>query len=747
MEVVGYADRLSVAPGETIRFYVSCQQPTYRADMVRLIHGDPNPKGPGFKEEFIPTPVSQEYPGRRQDIHTGSHVVVPDTPVLRMPDGFTLQAWIYPTTPQKGVQGLLSKWTAEGGGYGLCIDNGGVLALWLSDPVRDSAGRTEKIRLNAPLRPAEWYFVAATYDAYGSSVCLSQEPVRTWPGDGAATRVEASTQIKTVQANDTAFVMAGMWPAEEDGSPRIGSHFNGKIDRPRVFNRALSQEELVSLQRGADPLAFGAALAAAWEFSKDISSQKVSDTSPHGLHGHTINMPARAMTGYNWSGQETDFRNALHEYGAIHFHADDLDDAGWEVDFAWTLPAHLKSGVYAARLRTGDSEDHIPFFVRPPKGQASASIAFLAPTNSYLAYANEQLTDLPPELFPNQKQGAPSPDDQYTLENGLLSLYDQHTDGSGVCYSTRLRPILNMRPRYHMRALNCPHQFPADLHLIDWLEAKGHAHDVITDENLHAEGLDLLAPYKVIITGSHPEYWSGPMLDAIETYLNTGGRLMYLGGNGFYWITSFAPGHPHVIEVRRRVGTRSWQAKPGEYHHSTTGEPGGLWRDRGRTPQRLVGVGFTTQGFDNSAPYQREPDSFDPRAAFIFEGIGNAEAIGDFESLVLNYGAAGFELDRAERSLGTPAHALVVASSSGHSDSYQHVIEEVLISDSQQGGTVNPKVRADMVYFEYPRGGAVFSASSIAWCGALSHNQYENTVSRITDNVLRRFAAEGPLSE
>ena len=89
----------------------------------------------------------------------------------------------------------------------------------------------------------------------------------------------------------------------------------------------------------------------------------------------------------------------------------------------------------------------------------------------------------------------------------------------------------------------------------------------------------------------------------------------------------------------------------------------------------------------------------------------------------------------------------MLASSSGHSDSYQHVIEEVLLSDSQQGGTVNPKVRADMVYFEYPQGGAVFSASSIAWDGALSHNQYENTVSRITDNVLRRFATKGPLSE
>jgi N,N-dimethylformamidase len=39
----------------------------------------------------------------------------------------------------------------------------------------------------------------------------------------------------------------------------------------------------------------------------------------------------------------------------------------------------------------------------------------------------------------------------------------------------------------------------------------------------------------------------------------------------------------------------------------------------------------------------------------------------------------------------------------------------------------------------------VFSTSSIAWCGSLSFNNYSNNVSRITENVLRRFAAEEPL--
>ena len=82
-------------------------------------------------------------------------------------------------------------------------------------------------------------------------------------------------------------------------------------------------------------------------------------------------------------------------------------------------------------------------------------------------------------------------------------------------------------------------------------------------------------------------------------------------------------------------------------------------------------------------------------------------------------GAAGLEIDRADVSLGTPSHALVLATARGFSDSYQAVVEEVNHADSKQGGTVSPLVRADMVYFEGPSGGAVFSVGSITWCGSL----------------------------
>ena len=64
------------------------------------------------------------------------------------------------------------------------------------------------------------------------------------------------------------------------------------------------------------------------------------------------------------------------------------------------------------------------------------------------------------------------------------------------------------------------------------------------------------------------------------------------------------------------------------------------------------------------------------------------------------------------------------------------------VNDPQRDGEPHRFVRADMTYTDYPNGGAVFSAGSICWRGALSWNGYDNTVSRVTENVLRRFAQD-----
>ena len=111
MNLVGYTDRLSAAPGDTVRFMVSSQHPRYRADLVRLIHGDESPAGPGFKERDVPSAMNGEYPGRSKPIHSGSYVHVPSHPALDALASFTVTAWVFPTTPTAGLQGLITRWT------------------------------------------------------------------------------------------------------------------------------------------------------------------------------------------------------------------------------------------------------------------------------------------------------------------------------------------------------------------------------------------------------------------------------------------------------------------------------------------------------------------------------------------------------------------------------------------------------------------------------------------------------------
>ena len=111
----GYSDQISIRPGERIRFMVSVEGAArYRAEVVRLINGDANPAGPGPKEEVIATPANGEYRGRFQPTHAGSHVVVDDPGgLLNIGQSITVHAFIMPTTPAKGVQGIVTRCDPE----------------------------------------------------------------------------------------------------------------------------------------------------------------------------------------------------------------------------------------------------------------------------------------------------------------------------------------------------------------------------------------------------------------------------------------------------------------------------------------------------------------------------------------------------------------------------------------------------------------------------------------------------------
>ena len=345
------------------------------------------------------------------------------------------------------------------------------------------------------------------------------------------------------------------------------------------------------------------------------------------------------MTGYNWTGDDIVYTHLPEEYGAIHFHEDDIDDSRWDADFEWTIPEETEERRLRSPSQIGDdddpvNEDYIPVFVSPKRGTSNADLAVIIPTGSYLAYANDNLAtnSVVAQLLAG-KVSEMQIQDLYLNEHREygLSTYSLHADGHGVAISSRLRPLLNMRPKYRHWLSPSLWQLNGDLHLTDWLEVKGIDFDLWTDEDLDREGVDLLARYKVVLTGSHPEYSSENMVTAYENYQHAGGRWLYLGADGFYWIIVFHPDNPNIIEVRKgEAGTRAWTANPGEYNNAFDGKFGGMWRARGRIPSKVCGLTFTGYGFDVSSYYRRAPDSLRPECAWMFEGIGEDEVIGDF---------------------------------------------------------------------------------------------------------------------
>ena len=706
LALTGYVDRLSARPGEVVAVKVSSalEQP-FEAALVRIRCADPNPAGPGMRMEDVG--VIGTFPSVTQAVRLGSCGIVelPDTVVL--PDPCTLVVRVQPRVLDGRAQCVLD------------LDG---LRLMATPGGAELVAGDEVCVTGAPMVEGRWYELRCLFG--GGRVRLMQTALQSsW---GVADSGDGEGECTPPPLRRVVF------GARAEGASGWAEVLDGRVEDPVLLS---------GWHDGAAPVEPDSqAVLAWWDFSAGIDTQGFTDRGPGGWHGVFRNLPTRGVRGSRWRGAETCWRHAPRDYAAVHLHADDLYDCEWETSFTWSVPDGLRSGVYGIRLRAGEAEDTIPVWVLPPRGTVTAPIAFLASTFTYQAYANHARGNADAGYKARRAEwGAyPHNPDEHPEYGG--STYNRHPDNTGVCLSSIRRPMLTMRPGFltfdDKRGSGLRH-FPADSHLTDFMEGCGFAFDVITDHDLDAEGVGLLRGYSVVITGSHPEYHTPRTLDALSAYTAGGGRLMYMGGNGFYWRIANSAAIPDVIEVRRAEGgIRAWAAEPGEGFHQLDGGYGGLWRRNGRPPQALAGVGFSAQGLFEGSHYRRLP--IDAAHEWVFEGVAG-EVFGG--AGLSGGGAAGFELDRADPRLGTPLNAVILARSEGHQAHFVAVPEELLSHvNTVTGERPEDLVRAELVLFETQNGGAVFATGSITWCGGLPVDGYDNDVAAITGNVLRRFA-------
>lgn len=240
------------------------------------------------------------------------------------------------------------------------------------------------------------------------------------------------------------------------------------------------------------------------------------------------------------------------------------------------------------------------------------------------------------------------------------------------------------------------HLAPAEWRLLGWLEREGFAYDYYAETQLH-DGTLRLADYQVLILSTHPEYWSRAMYDRLKEWVyKGGGKLMYLGGNGLNCEVEFLD--PATITFcngdSRQIEQRRLESRMHLRHESEAS---------------LLGVVYTDAGVFTGAPY-RVVDA----EHWAFEGTGlTKDALFGEKFLHMRCpgGASGHETDKVSPS--SPQNVRLLAKG---------------MNPDQGGG--------EMIYYDTPSGGAVFSVGSINYVTSLP---VDEPLSAVTRNVLNRF--------
>ena len=697
--LLGYSDKLSARPGEIISFKISSTLKTkFTASLKRSISADPNPKGVGIIEEDASKYFkTTSYSSREQTFNPGSYAVTKQPLKISIKKDLALSVIVFPTLSTPKEQSIITFDNIE-----IYINSIGASAVRLNN---------ESISIEQAMELHVWHKIDVKISINGK-ITISQKTIK-----------EKIISSKTNKLKDS---MKKIYSGKISLAAIINkgislNYFNGKIESPKII---------------ADGKVVGD-----WDLSNNTSSTIVE--SIVGPKLILKNFPTRAVTGSKWDGSEMNWQHKPKHYAAIHFHEDDIYDFEWGTDFKFIIPKNMPSGIYVMKINCEGHEDSMPFFVAPDIKKIKGKICILISTFTYSIYGNHARVDYESSWLNRIKKWNAYPHNPVNHKEYGLSTYNYHSDGAGICHASHRRPLFNLRPGYitfggsqsHCSGLR---HFQADSHLISWLHAKNFEYEVITDEQLHEDGFDAIKDYKTVITGSHPEYHTKETLDALKNYRDNGGSLNYLGGNGFYWRIAIHKENKSMLEIRRpEGGIRAWASEPGESYNAFDGTYGGLWRRNGRAPQELVGIGFTAQGNFYGHPYKRK--CYDSKFDWVFEGI-KEDDLGNFG--FSGNGAAGFELDHIDTRLGSNKNITLLAQSKASKDPKENFIltpEERLTHLSTLSGAPEEEIlQADMVYFNVPGGGSVFSTGSITFCGSLPWNNYENNISKLLENIIKK---------
>lgn len=365
------------------------------------------------------------------------------------------------------------------------------------------------------------------------------------------------------------------------------------------------------------------------------------------------------------------------------------------------VPGPERGGLYYFRaFTTSGRQFSFPWIVAPAK--PTTKLAVLASNITWNAYnsfggrSNYIHADgLPPTPTVNSRAELKRYSDAghftWGAEHYPPLSFDRPEPFNHIDFGTQITDPIEGRQACHLA--------PAEWRLLGWLEARGFTYDYYAETQLDAGTLDL-SQYRVLVTAVHPEYWTRRMYERVKQWVfHEGGRLVYLGGNGLNCEVELRSDGSVVYQ---NTAIRGLDVKGLGGYESR-------YAIRHESEANLLGVVFTPAGAMTGAPYRVVDASH-----WVFErtGLKNNDLFGT-ESLHMRCpgGASGHETDKLSAS--SPRNAQLLAKG---------------MNPDEGGG--------EMVTFDTPSGGMVFSVGSINYVASLPVDEF---VSRITENVFRRM--------
>ena len=445
-----------------------------------------------------------------------------------------------------------------------------------------------------------------------------------------------------------------------------------------------------------------------------------------------------------------------------------VDGCGWPVAFELEVPADWRSGGYLVTVRARDESgteaiQHHVFVLRPAKDGPRAPLLMIASSCTWTAYNDwggsnhyEGITG------PEAKDFSPILSTQRPISRGFAWLPE-----GAPRVALQQAPPPGAAPRYpHMEwayANGFSKKYASagwasyDRHFLRWAEAAGYQVDLASQHDLHYRP-GLLDGYKGVIFVGHDEYWSWDMRDAVDRYVEGGGRVARFAGNFLWQIRLEDEGRRQVCYKyralaedplaetdRHHLTTSCWEAAP-------VGRPGAA--TFGLTALRGVYAGWggcCPRGAGGFTVYRPEHWLFAGTDLYYGDLFGSEARIFGYEVDGLDYEIRGglpypTGVDGEPEGLEILAMGLATTREEDHGnpgtdlfigEEDAHFKAKILHGEATPE-TVDRVTRGSGMIVVFSRGaGEVVHAGTCEWVAGLKAR--DATVERVTRNVLDRF--------